>query len=167
MQIDQVSWDFGDPNSGANNTENGENVTHVFSAPGEYIVTMTTIKSGVSSSERKQITISPIPQINMEEKIYLCDEESITLDATNSDANYLWNDNSTEPILVVTDLGTYGVTVTNGNGCSTSKEINVNDGCGDNNIFLPSAFSPNSDGRNDLFYVRGENICLPALITST
>ncbi|MBN2213827.1 MAG: T9SS type A sorting domain-containing protein [Bacteroidales bacterium] len=39
--------------------------------------------------------------------------------------SYLWQDNSTEPTYTVTTPGEYSVTVTAGNGCTTSKTVNV------------------------------------------
>jgi gliding motility-associated-like protein len=55
--------------------------------------------------------------------------------------------------------GDYTITlvVTNSEGCSDtlSKILSV---VLDNNIFIPSGFTPNNDGNNDLFRVRGNNI---------
>jgi len=56
----------------------------------------------------------------------LCDENSMIIDATLPNAaTYEWNDGTTEPNLVVTMSGEYGVTVTDSDGCQTSDEINI------------------------------------------
>jgi gliding motility-associated-like protein len=50
----------------------------------------------------------------------------------------------------------YTVTVTDTNGCSISDDVVVNIDCGE--IFIPNAFSPNSDNENDLECVFGKCI---------
>ena len=54
----------------------------------------------------------------------LCQGETLTLDATSSNAAYLWQDNSTNPSFTVTQQGTYWVEVTNNCG-TTTDTINV------------------------------------------
>jgi PKD repeat protein len=39
LPINQISWNFGDPNSGANNTADSMNPTHLFSSAGNFTVT--------------------------------------------------------------------------------------------------------------------------------
>ncbi len=59
---------------------------------------------------------------------------------------------------------TYTLIVTDSNGCKDIDEITitVSDNCGSNEVFIPSAFSPNGDGQNDLFYVR--NNCIQTML---
>jgi len=58
----------------------------------------------------------------------------------------------TEYLLEVTD------TVTECRGSGSSFICVVNDFCGDPLIYVPNTFTPNGDGLNDVFYVRGFNI---------
>jgi len=52
----------------------------------------------------------------------------------------------------------YVVTVTDAtSGCSTNLSVTVTVEK-DDNLFVPSAFSPNGDGYNDLLYFRGNNL---------
>jgi len=56
---------------------------------------------------------------------------------------------------------TYTVTVSDNNGCSISKTVQVvviEDGCSEKDVFVPNTFTPNSDGVNDLLFVRGIKI---------
>ena len=53
---------------------------------------------------------------------------------------------------------TYEVTVMDENGCPAVARLTVvvlNDPCDVPNVFLPNAFTPNGDGRNDVLRVRG------------
>ncbi len=49
-------------------------------------------------------------------------------------------------------------TVTECRGMGSSQICVVNNLCGDPLIYVPNAFTPNGDGLNDVFYVRGFNI---------
>ncbi len=53
------SWDFGDPGS-PNNSSNTQNPAHTFSAPGNYMVSLTTFAHG-SNTISKQVTIHENP----------------------------------------------------------------------------------------------------------
>ena len=53
---------------------------------------------------------------------------------------------------------TYQVTVTNAFGCTSSDAVAVTLVCSSGVVFLPNTFSPNNDGQNDLFYIRGKGI---------
>ena len=51
----------------------------------------------------------------------------------------------------------YFVTVTNANGCSITDSTFI-DVDPSSNIYVPNIFSPNKDGNNDVYYVRGKGI---------
>ncbi|RMG87587.1 MAG: PKD domain-containing protein, partial [Bacteroidetes bacterium] len=56
---------------------------------------------------------------------------------------------------------TYFVTVSNIFGCLAEQSVEVtviNPECGEPFVFIPTAFSPNGDGENDVLYVRGNNL---------
>ncbi|NJN77611.1 MAG: T9SS type B sorting domain-containing protein [Saprospiraceae bacterium] len=97
--------------------------------------------------------------------------------------NYFWNfgdststtpnfSNLKNPTHTYQNIGTYTVTlITSGIvGCSDTlvkvNYVNVSEngtgggtvGQNDGDIFIPSAFTPNGDNSNDIFYVRGANI---------
>jgi len=48
---------------------------------------------------------------------------------------------------------TYSLTVTNQYNCSTTDEVNVKVLCNKGTIYVPNAFTPNGDGKNDIFYI--------------
>jgi large repetitive protein len=65
--------------------------------------------------------------------------------------NYLWQDGSTQQIVTATTAGNYKVIVRTGAGCSDSTGINISilDNCDD--VYFPSAFSPDGNLLNDKF----------------
>ncbi|MEP6794508.1 MAG: gliding motility-associated C-terminal domain-containing protein [Saprospiraceae bacterium] len=70
----------------------------------------------------------------------------------------VWNPNVTPTISG--DI-TYTVTVVNAEGCigiATYKLTVLNPPCNDEDIFLPTAFTPNGDGVNDVLFVRSNFI---------
>ncbi len=73
------------------------------------------------------------PQVNLGADTSLC-SVNLVLDAGNPAASYLWQDQSTNQLLAVTDTGLYYVEVTDTNGCITSDTINI--GVGTLNVWL-------------------------------
>lgn len=63
---------------------------------------------------------------------------------------YLWQDNSTDSVYHITSNGIYSVTVSNSCGNSTD-EIKVWVHADECELHIPTGFSPNHDGVNDLF----------------
>lgn len=60
--IDAIQWDFGDPASGSNNTSTDVNPTHIFTATGEYLVTITIDTEGETQIVYRTLIISDQPE---------------------------------------------------------------------------------------------------------
>lgn len=54
----------------------------------------------------------------------------------------------------------YTVTVTNSHGCVASDTVSIKIFCSDSRIFIPNGFTPNNDGLNDRFAVKGQGITM-------
>ena len=99
-----------------------------------------------------------------------CEASDIQLSATNN-PNYTFE---WQPASLLNDATIYNpvasklsestlftVTVKDNNGCEGQASISINKLCPlceDPFIYVPNAFSPNGDGKNDVLYVRGESI---------
>jgi gliding motility-associated-like protein len=105
-----------------------------------------------ASSAPLAITVFADPVVPLSHAIALCKGEVRQLDAGDF-SSFLWSDGSTGRTLVVADTGTYYVTVTDKNGCKGSDTIAIvisTNGCLAG-FFIPSGFTPNNDGKNDIF----------------
>ncbi len=78
----------------------------------------------------------------------ICPGEKVILQAGNFNS-YLWQDNSTVSSFTVSQTGKYFVRVTDNDGCSAADTITVTVDCSD--VLFPTGFTPNKDGKNDLF----------------
>jgi gliding motility-associated-like protein len=88
-------------------------------------VSVTVTVNGCSSSDAATVTVLTAPVVNLGNDTTLCPGEQLLLTAAVPGASYLWNDGSTAPDRLVVAAGTYAVTVTDGNGCSSSDDIMV------------------------------------------
>lgn len=63
-----------------------------------------------------------------------------------------------EPVATIRKDITYAVTGTTYFGCSGSDTIRIRTFCKDAQVYIPNGFSPDGDGINDVFMVRGSGI---------
>ncbi len=79
---------------------------------GNYAVTVTDLCNNTATDE---INVSFIltPILNLDDQIVICNGDTQTLDVSNENATYLWQDGSTDPTFTITEAGVYAVTVTN------------------------------------------------------
>ncbi len=96
---------------------------YTITQPGMYYVQVTV--GNCSSTDTLIVDYTQLPQVSLGNDVTLCQGETYTLDATTPNATYLWNNNSTSPVLVVSQAGMYWVQVTV-NNCNASDTIMVN-----------------------------------------
>jgi gliding motility-associated-like protein len=75
-----------------------------------------------------------------------------------SPANDLSCTGCSTPVASITRNRTYYATVTNEFGCLGTDSMNIKTFCLNTQVFIPNAFSPDGDGVNDIFMVRGKGI---------
>jgi gliding motility-associated-like protein len=160
------SWDFGD-----GTTSDQQNPTHAYTVSGSYAVSLTvTSDSGCTATYTQQsaITVYPSPLAEFEADPWvrdILDPQFNFINLSVGGLNYNWTfgdgqgSSLFEPKHTYRDTGDYMVTlwVTNAYGCTDSVRHPVRV----NPIFswwIPNAFTPNGDGNNEDFNVKGEYI---------
>lgn len=79
----------------------------------------------------------------------LCSGDNLLLEATINNATYLWQDNTTDSVFIVTQSGTYWVNVL---GCDTvSDTVHIQFQDCDCNFYMPNAITLNGDAINNVF----------------
>lgn len=68
--------------------------------------------------------------------------------------------NCATPIATPLEPMNYTVTVANLQGCSSSDTVSIKLFCSESRIFIPTAFTPNNDGLNDQFSIKGQGISI-------
>jgi gliding motility-associated-like protein len=122
---------------------------HNYSLTGNYSDTLFS-NNGCDSIILTNLTVNPYPIINLGNDTSICDGSSIILNAIYPNATYLWQDNSTNPIFIVTQPGLYMVKVST-DSCSSMDSINIVFRDCEIKLELPNIITPNNDGSNDLF----------------
>jgi PKD repeat protein len=114
-------WNFGDGTTSAL-----QNPLHTFTSKGQFAVRLTvTSSSGSTSSKTKRVIINPLDlSFNLGADTTICFGESVTLDAVNPGATYLWSTGESSQQVTVSDNGAYSVTVSL-DGCTAKDTINV------------------------------------------
>jgi len=98
------------------------------------------------------ISLRQIPPVNLGNDTTICKGSLVSLNSNASpDANELWSTGAVTPSIIVRDSGVYWVKVNYPNCGNASDTIAVNTVPCDCVIGLPTAFSPNGDGKNDIF----------------
>ncbi len=88
---------------------------------GTYSVTSTT-NNGCSGTDEIMVSYSTV-SVNLGDSIGLAPNQTVTLDAGNPGATYLWNTGATTQTIDTDSIGTYTVTVTDANGCTAMGSI--------------------------------------------
>ncbi|PKQ60162.1 hypothetical protein BZG01_21245, partial [Labilibaculum manganireducens] len=98
--------------------------TITVSASGNYSVTVIDA-NGCSATDDANATIHPNPTVNLGVDQETCAGNSISFDAGNVGATYLWSTGESTQTITVSTSGNYSVTVTDANGCSATDDANA------------------------------------------
>ncbi len=116
---------------------------------------------------RITVTVGEIPTINLGPDITVPAGTEVTIPSVTSGGviNFTWNPvtglsctGCAQPKFMANENITYKATVRTQYGCEASDELRVIVLCNKGAVYIPNAFTPNNDGKNDVFFVSGYGI---------
>lgn len=133
--------------------DNSSQSSYLVSNPGQYWV-KATLNGCIS---RDTINVSGItkPRFSLGQDQYLCPGLSLTLRPGLSNVSYRWQDGSSSDSYQVNNSGLIYVDISNSCGTTRDSLLVLPGNC---IVRIPTAFSPNNDGINDLFRVLGTQL---------
>jgi len=114
-----------------------------------------------------KIGVQPFPLVSAGPDVQVQTGTQTQLKATGSSdvtkwkwspADYLSCTNCADPISKPRSAINYVVTSTTKFGCSTSDTMQLSLVCAQSNVYIPTAFTPNRDFKNDVFYIKGGGV---------
>lgn len=118
--------------------------------------------NGCTTTSSISVTAKPAPTVNAGANTSINSGSSYTLTPTTGSLSptYQWSPSDglscttcENPVASPAIKTIYCVQVTDTNGCSNTSCVTVDVNCG--TIYTPSAFSPDGDNQNEVYYVRG------------
>lgn len=148
-----ITLDAGNP--GANytwsNGSNGQTLTAISSAAYSVLVD----DGFCVGSDTVLITVTDFD--NLQSLLSICNSFEVVLKAQKGGTGFLWSTGATTSSITVADTGVYWVETKVGR-CSVRDTMTVEGAPGFSQVWLPKAFSPNGDGKNDKFFGYGEHL---------
>jgi len=147
--VDSLRWDFGDGNQSKDII-----AVHSYEDSGTYPVELLVWKSNqCSDTITYDMTIKQNPIVNLGKDISLIACTGIILDAQNEGSEYYWSTSETTQTIEINPVykdSSIWVEVST-NNCKASDTIDIFIEISQDELYFPTAFSPNYDGKNDVF----------------
>jgi gliding motility-associated-like protein len=170
-KIEQWKWNFG----GSEGVSDLQHPKHCYNNSGKYTITLTVTNSfGCTSSNSKgnfiNVYPTPIANFTMPEFSSILTPDVAFSNTSIGGVTWNWDfgdaasgskNTSTRmhPNHIYSEIGYYCIQLiaTNSHNCidTTSKCLTIEP---NSSLYIPNAFTPNGDGRNDTFFAKGENI---------
>lgn len=132
-----------------------------------YTVVGTDINNCFKDTADIKVTVKTAPTVDAGQSALILAGTSYQLQANGSNdvvqwtwtpAQYLNCSNCAAPVTTPLAPMLYTVTATNVNGCTAYDTVSINLMCSESRIYIPKAFTPDNDGVNDLFVIKGAGI---------
>lgn len=114
-----------------------------------------------------KVIVRPLPSVNAGQDVQVVANTEVQLSATGSSDVLKWSWTPTDylsctgcpsPVAKPKRTMDYVVSVKNQYNCLTSDTVHVKLICTDGYIYIPNAFTPAGNGKNDVFYIKGKGI---------
>jgi gliding motility-associated-like protein len=144
------TWSTGDNGSEVLVTESGVYQVNVGVGP-------------CSVTDAVQVSLLQLPVVDLGEDATYCVGTEYTIGANDAMPSvYLWSTGDTTSTIEVRSGGDYWLQALNQCGAAADTVLISFDEC-DYTIYVPSAFTPNDDGLNDVFFIYVDNLIKPEL----
>ena len=117
---------------------------------GLYWLGVTASNGCMYSDSVRIINRYPLPQGFLVQLDSLCAMGNVRLHSRQSFRSYLWSSGSLQPDITITRAGLYRLEVIDVNGCKGIDSILVTEKDCLTKVYVPSAFTPNNDQKNDV-----------------
>jgi len=120
--------------------------------PGNYILTVTDDCNEFILTDSILVTVINTFPVDLGSDDALCENDTLTIGDENcTTCIHSWNTGDTTATLFVDIPGTYILNFIFDNGCVTSDTLQISESKCECDLYLPNAFTPNSDLKNDYF----------------
>lgn len=131
--------------------DNSTTANFTVNAAGLYWVKVTNSFNCSATDTFRVTAILESPADFLKETDSICNYSTLEIIPTNSYSSYQWSTGSTGNKIIIQSPGNYHLTVTDASGCEGKDSITVFDKQCLLGLYIPSAFTPNNDGKNDRF----------------
>lgn len=131
--------------------DNSTGNSFTVNTPGVYWVRVTNNFNCTATDTFKVKVIFPAPTNFLKDKDSICTYGSLDIVSANAYRYYQWSNGAAERKVSVQSPGIYWLQVTDVNGCSGRDSIAILPKQCMSGVYLPTAFTPNGDGKNDFF----------------
>jgi gliding motility-associated-like protein len=158
-------WDFNNGTTAV--VQHPDPVT--YNTPGNYIVKFVADNEGCARTAEHPLVVHSLPVVNPMHDTVIVIGNTVPLQATGSSDIIRWSWSPATYLDCASCASTtslprkhirYEVTGYNQYGCTATASAGIRLICAETPLFIPNTFTPNKDGRNDLFYPRGKGVQL-------